>query len=233
MSRRAWIWLLLALLSAALTARLGWWQLDRAAQKRGLQAAQLAEEARPPLGTTELLRSPALHRRVELQGRWMAERSIWLENRPMDGRVGFYVLTPLLLSGSDRAVLVQRGWVPRDAADRTRRPPLPDASGPVVVTGRLAATPSRVYELGQGQGGVIRQNLDPAEYAVEAGINLLPWVVVQTGDAGDGLLRHWPAADLGLQTHYGYAFQWFALTALILGLYVWFQLVRPRLRQRA
>jgi surfeit locus 1 family protein len=56
---------------------------------------------------------------------------------------------------------------------------------------------------------------------------------VQTSPGNsDGLLRHWPAPDLGLHKHYGYAFQWFALCALILILYVWFQLVRPRLRRQ-
>jgi len=48
----------------------------------------------------------------------------------------------------------------------------------------------------------------------------------------DGLLRHWPAPAFDVHKHYGYAFQWFALAALITGLYVWFQLVRPRLRRR-
>ncbi len=51
--------------------------------------------------------------------------------------------------------------------------------------------------------------------------------------ANDELLRDWPAPDLGLQKHYGYAFQWFALAALILCLYVWFQLIRPRRQHHA
>jgi surfeit locus 1 family protein len=103
------------------------------------------------------------------------------------------------------------------------------------VHGRLAASPSRLYELGEGSTGVIRQNLDPAAFAVESGLRLLPLTVVQTAPsaADDGLTRHWPAPDLGLQKHYGYAFQWFALCALILVLYVWFQLLRPRLRRSA
>jgi surfeit locus 1 family protein len=48
------------------------------------------------------------------------------------------------------------------------------------------------------------------------------------GTAGDGLLRQWPRPAGGVQKHYGYAFQWFALSALMAGLYVWFQLLRPR-----
>ncbi|MFG6414858.1 SURF1 family protein [Roseateles sp. DC23W] len=229
MNARRWLVLLAALLAAALTARLGWWQLDRAAQKLALQAAIAAEADKPALGNADLT-GAALHRRVLLRGRWAAERTVWLDNRPMQGRAGFYVVTPLLLAGRGDAILVQRGWAPRNQADRSQLPPLTTPAGEVEVEGRLAASPSRLYELGEGAGGVIRQNLDPTAFAVESRLPLLPLTVVQTAGAGDGLQRHWPAPDLGLHKHHGYAFQWFALCALILVLYVWFQLVRPRLR---
>jgi len=228
---RRWLLLAAALLGAALTARLGVWQLDRAQQKLALQAAVDAEAARPPLANADLGGQEQLHRRVILRGRWAADRSVWLDNRPMDGHAGFYVVTPLQLTGRSEAVLVQRGWVPRDPADRSHLPPLDTPAGEVEVVGRLAASPSRLYELGEGSSGAIRQNLDVAALAAESGLPLLPLTVVQTAGAkGDGLLRHWPAPDLGLHKHYGYAFQWFALCALILILYVWFQLLRPRLR---
>lgn len=232
MTVRRWLWLGAALLGAALTARLGIWQLDRAAQKLALQAAVEAQAALPPLTGGELGQGEVLHRRVVLRGSWLPERTVWLDNRPMDGRAGFYVVTPLRLAGRSDSVLVQRGWVPRDPADRTRLPPLPTPAGEVEVVGRLAASPSRLYELGAGEAGPIRQNLDPAAFAAESGLALLPVTVVQTAGTDEGgLLRHWPAPDLGLQKHYGYAFQWFALCALILALYVWFQHLRPRLRR--
>jgi surfeit locus 1 family protein len=61
----------------------------------------------------------------------------------------------------------------------------------------------------------------------EAGLSLRTDLsVVQIGAASEGLLREWPAINLGVEKHYGYAVQWFALTALIVGLFVWFQL-RP------
>ncbi|MEK9803755.1 MAG: SURF1 family protein, partial [Curvibacter sp.] len=53
----------------------------------------------------------------------------------------------------------------------------------------------------------------------------------QTGAAADGLLRDWPQINTGVDKHYGYAFQWFGLCALMAILYVWFQIV-PRLRAR-
>ncbi|RZJ09425.1 MAG: SURF1 family protein [Rubrivivax sp.] len=232
MRRSVWLVFVACLVGAGLTARLGVWQLDRAAQKLGLQAAIEAEAQRPALGNAEL-NPAALHRRVTLRGTWVAERTVWLDNRPMDSRAGFYVVTPLRLADRADAVLVQRGWAPRNALDRSRLPALVTPAGEVEVTGRLAASPSRLYELGEGSAGAIRQNLDPVAFAAESGLALLPLTVVQTEPAAvdDGLLRHWPAPDLGLQKHYGYAFQWFALCALIVGLYVWFQIIRPRLRR--
>jgi surfeit locus 1 family protein len=232
MTARRWLLLAAALVGMALTARLGVWQLDRAQQKLDLQAAIDAEAARPAIANAALGGADQLHRSVVLRGQWVAERTVWLDNRPMDGRAGFYVVTPLRLTGRSDAILVQRGWAPRDAADRSHLPPLDTPAGEVEVHGRLAASPSRLYELGTGATGAIRQNLDPAALAVESGLRLLPLTVVQSGDAGDGLLRHWPAPDLGLHKHYGYAFQWFALCALILFLYVWFQHLRPRFRRQ-
>jgi surfeit locus 1 family protein len=225
------------LLAAALTARLGIWQLDRAAQKVSLQAALDAQAQRPALGNAELAGNDQLHRRVALRGTWVAEHTVWLDNRPMAGRVGFFVVAPLRLAGRSEAILVQRGWAPRHAAERSRLPPLATPAGEVEVVGRLAASPSRLYELGEGSTGAIRQNLDPAAFGIESGLKLLPLTVVQTdatpGSVDDGLLRDWPAPELGLHKHYGYAFQWFSLCALILVLYVWFQLVRPWLRRNA
>ena len=46
------------------------------------------------------------------------------------------------------------------------------------------------------------------------------------GAASQGLLRDWPQINAGVQKHYGYAFQWFGLSVLVVLLYVWFQLVR-------
>ena len=233
LSRSGWLVFAAALLGASLTARLGLWQLDRAAQKLTLQAAVEAEAQRPALGNAELGGDHFLHRHVALRGSWIAEHTVWLDNRPMDGRVGFFVVTPLRLTGRDDAILVQRGWAPRNQADRNQLPPLTTPSGEVEIAGRLAASPSRLYELGEGSAGAIRQNLDVAAFGAETGLKLLPLTVVQTAaNADDGLLRHWPAPALGLHKHYGYAFQWFALCALILVLYVWFQLVRPRIRRQ-
>ncbi len=227
--------LVAALATAAGTARLGLWQLDRAAEKQALHDARQRQRALPPLNAAELARRPdevpaQLHRSVDLQGTWLAAHTVYLENRQMNGRPGFFAVTPLRL-GDGSAVLVERGWVPRDLLDRTRvAAPAPPA-GAVQVQGRIAPGPGRLYEFAGAASGPIRQNLDIAAFARETGLPLRPLSVVQedgTVPAADGLLRQWSAPAAGVQKHYGYAFQWFALSALIIGLYAWFQLPRPR-----
>lgn len=238
MKMRSVVVLLAALLSAALTARLGFWQLDRAAQKLALESMIESRSAMPPLPAGALATAPDAaagqhFRLIRLRGRWMADRTVWLDNRQMDGRPGFFVITPLWLGPGD-AVLVQRGWAPRNAADRTRLPPLATPEGWVEVEGRVAPPPARLFQFGPGESGVIRQNLDLASEAGALGVRLRPLSVQQTAQpAGgdDGLLRRWPAPAVDVSKHYGYAFQWFALCALITGLYVWFRIVRPRLRR--
>jgi surfeit locus 1 family protein len=238
--RRAII-LVATLLGVALTANLGAWQLRRAAQKIALQDSLESRSKQPTLGNDDLARSSeqalAQHYRpVVLRGRWVADRTVFLENRQMHDRVGFYVVTPLRLTGRQDAVLIQRGWVPRDQRDRTLLPAVPTPAGDVEVQGHVTPPPARLYEFAAGGSGPIRQNLDLDAFGVESGLQLAPLSVQQTdtsATAGDGLRREWPRPAVDVQKHYGYAFQWFALCALMAGLYVWFQLVHPRLGLRA
>lgn len=233
--RRAWV-LLATVLGVALTAGLGMWQLGRAAQKTAIQSALESRALLPALSVADLAGDADAakaqhHRPARLRGRWVAERTVFLENRQMNARVGFYVVTPLQLEGRPEAVLVQRGWVVRDLNDRSRLPQIDTPAGPVEVEGLIAPPPARLYEFDEVAAGTIRQNLDVAGFAVETGLRLAPLSLQQLDPAkpaNDGLLRQWPRPAADVQKHYGYAFQWFAMSAVMAGLYVWFQLLRPR-----
>ncbi len=231
---RAAIVLLAAVVAALATARLGLWQLQRAAQKTALHDALRATDALPALDAAALARSadalpPQLHRRVRLEGRWLDAHSIYLDNRQMQGRPGFFLVTPLLIAPGD-AVLVQRGWLPRNSLQRDRLAPVQTTPGVVQIEGRIASGLGRLYEFDRAASGTIRQNLDVADFARETGLSLRPLAVVQLGSDAEGLQRQWTPAAADVSKHHGYAAQWFALSALITGLYVWFQLIRPRRR---
>jgi surfeit locus 1 family protein len=259
--RRFWLITIAALVAMGVTASLGRWQLSRASQKQALQSAIDERRQMGPVDARALVQFKALpsptqppdkdaaaqaslddlvHRTVQLRGRWLANHTVFLDNRQMNGRPGFFVLTPLQLTDSgaaDAVVMVQRGWAPRNFQDRTQLPPLgtqPD--GEVSMQGRIALAPSRLYEFADGpatpRSSPIRQNLDLASFRAETGLPILALTVLQTSESADGLLRNWPVISAGIDKHYGYAFQWFGLCGLIASLYVWFNIVRRFIRPR-
>ncbi len=219
-----------ALIGLAATFSLGCWQLSRAAQKGALAAAIQAQNTRPSIGLADLTGSAKaedlLHRQVRLRGQWVPQNTVFLDNRQMHDLTGFYVVTPFKLAGSNTAILVQRGWVARNFLDRSALPPVNSPAGEVEVSGRMAPPPSKLYAFKGTESGAIRQNLDLAAFSAETGLALLPLSVLQTGPTEGRMQRDWPPANLGVEKHYGYAFQWFGLCALIAILYVWFQIVR-------
>ncbi len=239
MRQAKWSWLNLLVLIGALvgvgvTASLGRWQLDRAAQKEALAQMRAERSALPAIdasalqGLDEQALQALLYRPIVLRGRWLAEQTVWLENRQMGGRTGFHVLTPLQLQGSAQVLLVQRGWAPRNFIDRQALPPIETPEGEVTLSGRLLPWPSRVYDFSQVEQGPIRQNLILEDYRRQTGLPLLPISVQQTGAEAHGLQRQWPEPGTGVEKHHGYEFQLFGLSRLTAFLYVWFQIVQPR-----
>lgn len=226
-------WILItvsACLAIGVTASLGRWQLSRAAEKQALQAVVEAQSAKPLLNADDLRNSsdiaPFLHQRARVRGFWVKDATIFLENRPMNGRVGFIVLTPLVMYSGGKTIVVQRGWVPRDFQDRGRVPYVETPVGMVEIEGRMALPPSKLYEPGVSSVGAIRQNVNMALYQAETGLQLMPLTLQQTGEASAGLLRDWQAVNLGMERNRGYALQWFGLSGLVVVLYLWFQVIR-------
>ena len=237
MTSRTRFWLVTAATAVAVasTASMGVWQLSRADQKRTLERQIAQRGTQPPLDAAALLSAPdhadQLYRRVVLRGTWMPAASVFLDNRPMAGRSGFILVTPLKIGASSQAVLVQRGWVPRDFQDRSKVPDVATTAEEVEVEGRLAPPPSRLFDFGSVAGGRIRQNLAVDDVVRETGVPMPAVSVLQMGVSPEGLLREWPRFEADVPKHLGYAAQWFAMSALCAGLYAWFQLISPRRRR--
>ena len=231
------VWFFVALGCALLTARFGLWQLSRAHTKLANEALIAERGVMPALAAAELARDPATaekqwQRHIDLTGEWDAAHTVYLMNRTMDERSGFYVMTPLRLPDGG-AVVVQRGWIARDDADPMKAPAVPMPAGTVKLHGHVAPWPSHWIDIGHGPGGPVRQNVELAAFTAESGLALRPETVVEdaTADnARDGLRRDWPSpiGGVSVTTNYGYAVQWFAMSIAFLGLYVWLQVVRPR-----
>lgn len=227
-----------ALAAIALTVSLGNWQLRRADEKLALQAAWDRAEQTPALpvaGVDIAGVADRLPLRVRLRGRFVFAHEVWLDNRQMDGQAGLMLVTPLQLADG-AVVLVNRGFARRDPRDRTRLPAVERPEGEVTVDGLAMAHTARVLQLGEndpaGSGPVVWQNLDYESFERASGLSVARWVVQQTNGADDGLLRNWPRFSAGVDKHYGYALQWFALAALITALTAFFGLRALRRRSR-
>ena len=223
-SRHARAWPALAALAGiALTVSLGLWQLGRGQEKRvlAMQVERLAQE--PPIAVSdeELTAAAVEQRRVEARGVFEPKYMVLIDNRIWHRQPGYHVVMPLRLGSGGRYVLVNRGWVAADA-DRSRLPQVKTPLGTQVVSGRAIA-PGRFLELSEEvTEGPVWQNLTLERYRKAMPIAIQPFIIQQDNVPAfdDGLVRDWPAPDLGVEKHYGYAFQWFALSALILALYV-------------
>lgn len=219
--RFRWIPFIATLVVVAIGIALGNWQQRRAETKQEV-ARQISLRAEmPPLTASALPAGspPEEFRRIVAQGEFLAGWPLYLENRPHEGRAGFHLLMPMRLSGSEQVVLVLRGWFPRDARDRARIPDIDVPKGEVQIEGRVRSGISRTLQLGEPQPlypGAIVQNLQVADLAAASGLPLQTFIIEQTSDTHDGLVRDWPLPSAGIDKHRGYAFQWYALAAAAL-----------------
>ncbi|SAL21476.1 SURF1 family protein [Caballeronia telluris] len=211
----------LILIVVAVTVKLGFWQRDRAHQKEALNARIVAFENAPAerVGVMPIPLKDIEFHRVLARGEFLPEQVVYLDNRPYNDQPGFYVVMPFKLDGGGY-VLVNRGWLPRNLADRTGIEPYETPKGEVEIEGIARSNASQAFELGRGGSAArqkIRQNLDIAAYASETGLPLQPFVIQQLNNTGDKLVRDWPAPTLGVERNYGYMLQWWGMAAAAIG----------------
>ncbi len=220
--RFRWIPFIAALTVAVVGMLLGQWQTRRAAEKEAIEAKMSIRESAAPkrIGADEQSVDVLEYHRVVVRGEFIRDWTVYLDNRPYHGAAGFYVLTPMRVEGSNRHVLVMRGWGKRDTVDRTKLPSIATPPGLVEIEGIVRNRPGRVFQVGAPEPlrpAAIVQNVDIAAFSQAAKLQMQPFVIEQLTDIQDGLVRDWPRPSSGVEKHRGYAFQWYALaiTALI------------------
>jgi surfeit locus 1 family protein len=209
---------------------LGIWQLERAEQKRQLASAS---EARRKLPSTSLTREVVESdewefRKIIADGRFIADKTVLIENRKYLSQSGFHVITPLRLEQSGRVVLINRGWIPRERLAKAS--PLPTPSGLVRVNGetrRLQPPALELEFIDRSDEGLPRwPYLTLEHFARWSGLETLPFVVLQSADDDSGFVRAWPQPQFSDTLHIGYAIQWFAFA--LISLLIWLRLSYPK-----
>jgi surfeit locus 1 family protein len=225
-----WIFTTLVVIAGVLVmARLGIWQLERMEWRRSINA-QVAEMQNLPaldLNAAALPETlPAMeHRAVHVTGEYVPNEEILLRNQVWEGQPGYHVLTPLRVTGTPYAVLVDRGWISLEEDDPQSRVGYAE-TGTVTVNGwiRLGQEEPRFGgrpdpQLADGQTRLDAWNFINLErIASQVSAPLLPvYILAAPQEGSPGLKRSAPEVDLSEGPHLGYAVQWF-LFASMLGL---------------
>jgi surfeit locus 1 family protein len=231
-----------AALAVALSAfTLGNWQTRRGNEKEQLKVQIEQAKTMPPIGANEVTALTHDKRRVALKGVLLEDKTIYIDNRTHKGQAGFHVVTPLKIEGL--IVLVVRGWIVRDVADRAKLPQRKIFVEPVSIVGLTQADLIKSYELGKpikpNPEDKLWQSATIQDVAQWSGLSLSPFVVRQTEElksaAGapidDGLVRDWAAFNTDVDKHRGYAVQWYSLSGLSVALWVWFVVIRRLIKK--
>jgi surfeit locus 1 family protein len=216
---------LAALLLVPTFCALGFWQLDRAREKRALQAEYDRRATQTPvvLGAAPRSADALQFSRVQATGIYETDYQLLWDNRIHHGVAGYHVITPFHLAGGDTRVLVNRGWVPMGAS-RADLPAIDPPHGTVTIAG-VAVVPRPEFTLGaldalKRSRATVWQQLDLARYADRVGWPMEPVVILLDPQSPGGFVCEWARLDVGAAVHQGYAFQWFMLAAVAVGVYV-------------
>jgi surfeit locus 1 family protein len=212
-----WLFVALAVVAAAVFARLGVWQLHRLAERRASNAVIASRLDSAAVDPTALPRDTALarFRRVRVTGAPDYAHELIFAARSYRGSPGVELLTPVRTAGRDTAVIVDRGWVyaPDGATiDSTKWRELD-----TTFAGYAEAFPSTAGATYSGHPSIISR-LSYKVVARALPYPVSPIYVVELGDSAVAVNRvarlSIPPLDEG--PHFNYAIQWFAFAAVSL-----------------
>jgi surfeit locus 1 family protein len=233
---------LLVILAVITLINLGLWQLRRLEQRRALNSAILAGLSAPVtiLAGQDVEPETLHYHRVIATGIFDNDESIVIRNRPFHGRPGVRLVVPLQIEDSDRAVLVDRGWIPLDDSTPDKRGVYAE-TGSVTIEGIAYKTQPRPdrwlipYDPTPGPGETrldewFRVDIDRIQ--TQLPYTLLPIFIKQS--PAESVVQDTPPLreediELSEGSHLSYALQWFGFA--VIAVVVYGVLIRQELKK--
>jgi surfeit locus 1 family protein len=209
---------------------LGAWQIHRADEKQvyiDLQAQRINEHIDLTSTQTSVDVKQDRYKQASLTGHFDTTQQFLLDNQIHESKVGYFVMTPFKIKNTNKAILVNRGWIPLIEP----RAILPDVtfqpeSNDVTVTGRINTFPSVGIQLEgatqptQTQPAVV-QVLDDTVLSKKLGYDLLNFQLELSSDAPHGYVRNWSIVTvIPPEKHLAYALQWFGLALVLTVMFI-------------
>lgn len=205
---------------------LGFWQLDRAAQKERIQAEyeQKIKQTAQDISTVsaQTPSSDLAFLPVVLTGAVDNEHYFLLDNRTHEGKVGFEVISPLYTKDGN-TYLINRGWVPAKST-RDQLPSVPFLYEEITVKGNIYVPTGDAFILGADQLTAkwpkIIGDTDVLSMGKLLRKTIFPYTIRISQDLHDDLIRKWPVVNMTPAKHLAYAVQWFAMALALTILFV-------------
>lgn len=208
----------------ALFLALGFWQLDRASEKRAMLVAATAQANGEGQEFTQG-QTVANGNMIRASGKFLPEPIIYRDNSVLNGRVGYEVLQ-IFASDNGTNFLVNRGFVQAGL----RREQLPET--PIF---------NQAHQMIRGQA-YLTELIEPTQNVIESSPMVVQVVKPETLSSRlnrplfshtirlheshpDALPRYWPVTTMTPERHQGYALTWFTMALAITIAFV-FTLVR-------
>jgi surfeit locus 1 family protein len=220
MSFRFLIPSVLIVATIAFLTSLGFWQLDRANEKRAIEASiQKANTGIVELIADENRLLEKEYYQVRLKGQYLSNKQFIYDNQIVDQVSGYYVLTPFKLENQPSAIIINRGFIPWNG-DREKLADVSIKKTKSEIKVQISKPIKRI-ELKSSEIGnnfpVLIQAVDLVKMSELAGIDFSSMVGLLDASMDDGFVRKWEPYTGSIEKHIGYAVQWF-LMAIVLGI---------------
>ena len=214
------------LLIGPLLISLGIWQLHRASDKRQLET-QFERRHQAMLTLQDIANTTALrdiaYRSIQVTGHYDNAHQLLIDNKIMNHRVGYEVLTPFIPYKSNKIIMVNRGWIP-STGQRDRLPPIKSSRGKQTIKGLIKLTPKKAFLVGKNVNfkswPALVQAIDKKQLFMLYHKPLYPFIILLSPQSPNGFVRKWRPIVITPEKHVAYAVQWFALALTLVIMYL-------------
>ena len=212
--------LILSIVFAVGTVRLGNWQGERAQYKIDQQSQLDTAVTAAPLQLIDIPSRASSgtdlrYRSVSITGTFVADELFYVDNRIVAAKAGYGLLQSFRTesgNGEGRTILVDRGWV-RASGDRAILPVIETPSGNVTITGRINLAPSRNPGTFDNDGGKRLNYVNIDEISQRLKRPIEPFVLEQTSGPGFSNIER-PLPGANFEKNRGYQLQWYGFAGL-------------------
>lgn len=229
---------LLTIVCIPLFIKLGFWQYEKAVLKQKIQASfdssnrGLTPDLKDYLSNSSMLE----FKKIRVQGEYKTQYQILIDNKVENSLVGYHVITPLKIAGTDEYVLVNRGWI-QGEKNRTDLPIFDTPTDVLDIQGMAWIPSQKIFTL-EDKAQVaadsktwqpVWQHLDMQKYVKNVPIKILPIIIkLDNKSTAGGFARNWEMSQERILTHLGYAYQWFGFAFATLMIYLYLSISKNK-----